>query len=465
MRRIVPSPPTATVSCALRLVDDRRRPRARRPLAPARPPCRLDARVRDDRDVSTGECCVDSLVEVIGKSRLLGMRRGGGRARGCPSGRGVRSLRLRRRSPASRARLRRPRGRPGGAPRRRARRRPCPTSSRPASNCGLTSTTACQPGAESAQHRRQRDADGDERDVADGELRRERELGERARVRPLEHDDARVGAQPRMELPVADVDRDHARRAALEQHVGEAAGRRADVEAVEARRIDAEARRARARASRRRARRTRGGASTSSSRVLVHLLARLVVAGHEPGEDERLRLRARLGEPALHEEDVQHASSRAVSARRTARHSRLGAACSIAPARLRGRSPQATCAASIARLFCSTGRTADHRRPARHRTSRFRPTTSPVRQLLRARRVARSGDISRWRRAQDRRGRCGRPAVASSELPEAAASRNRRHRGATGRPAPNRRRRRRIPPACHRLDAVEELALRLRTRR
>ena len=34
---------------------------------------------------------------------------------------------------------------------------------------------------------------------------------QRARVRPLEHDDARVGAQPPVELAVADVERDDAR--------------------------------------------------------------------------------------------------------------------------------------------------------------------------------------------------------------------------------------------------------------
>ena len=43
-----------------------------------------------------------------------------------------------------------------------------------------------------------------------------------------------------MQLPVADVERDHARGAALEQHVGEAAGRGADVEAVEPARVDPE---------------------------------------------------------------------------------------------------------------------------------------------------------------------------------------------------------------------------------
>ena len=121
----------------------------------------------------------------------------------------------------------------------------------------------------------------DERHVADDELRRERELGERARVRPLEHDDARVVAQPLVQLPVADVDGDHARGAALQQDVGEAAGRGADVEAVEARRIDAErvervrellaaardVRRGRARPSARRPRRPAGPACRSRARA------------------------------------------------------------------------------------------------------------------------------------------------------------------------------------------------------
>ena len=39
--------------------------------------------------------------------------------------------------------------------------------------------------------------------------------------------------------------------------------------------------------------------------VLVDLLARLGVAGDAAGEHERLRLRARLGEPALHQQHVE----------------------------------------------------------------------------------------------------------------------------------------------------------------
>ena len=88
--------------------------------------------------------------------------------------------------------------------------------------------------------RREDEAHGDEGDVADDEARRERELRQRARVRALEDGDARVGAQARVELPVADVDRDDASGAALEQDVREAAGRRAEVEAVPPVRVDAE---------------------------------------------------------------------------------------------------------------------------------------------------------------------------------------------------------------------------------
>ena len=49
-------------------------------------------------------------------------------------------------------------------------------------------------------------------------------------VEVLDDDHARVVAQRPVDLPVADVERDDARGAALQQHVGEAAGRGADVE-------------------------------------------------------------------------------------------------------------------------------------------------------------------------------------------------------------------------------------------
>ena len=117
---------------------------------------------------------------------------------------------------------------------------PFGTSARPASNCGFTSTSARQPGAASASAGGSASLHRDERHVARDELRRERQLGERARVHALENRDARVVADLRVELPVADVERDHPRRAALEQHVGEPAGRGADVERIETGDVDPE---------------------------------------------------------------------------------------------------------------------------------------------------------------------------------------------------------------------------------
>jgi hypothetical protein len=51
-----------------------------------------------------------------------------------------------------------------------------------------------------------------------------------ASVEVLDDEHARIVAQAPVELTVADVERHHARRAALEQDVGEAAGRGAHVE-------------------------------------------------------------------------------------------------------------------------------------------------------------------------------------------------------------------------------------------
>ena len=63
---------------------------------------------------------------------------------------------------------------------------------------------------------------------------------ERPRVRPLEHRDARVVPELRVQLAVADVDRDHARDAVLEQAVGEPAGRCADVDRIASVELDLE---------------------------------------------------------------------------------------------------------------------------------------------------------------------------------------------------------------------------------
>ena len=65
---------------------------------------------------------------------------------------------------------------------------------------------------------------------------------------PFEDEHARIGPQLPVELAVADVERDDVPGAALEQHVGEAAGRGADVERVAAVDVGSRTRRARARA-------------------------------------------------------------------------------------------------------------------------------------------------------------------------------------------------------------------------
>ena len=107
-----------------------------------------------------------------------------------------------------------------------------------------------------------------------------------------------------MELAVSDVDRDDARGAGLEQTVREASRRRADVDAIASRDVDVQ------RVERvlellpstrdeaRRSRHLEYG-------VVSDLLSRLVVAADEPGEHERLGLRARLRQSALDEHHVE----------------------------------------------------------------------------------------------------------------------------------------------------------------
>ena len=63
---------------------------------------------------------------------------------------------------------------------------------------------------------------------------------ERPGVRALEHRDARVVAELRVQLPVADVHRDHAGNAVLEQAVREAAGGRTDVDRIATVELDLE---------------------------------------------------------------------------------------------------------------------------------------------------------------------------------------------------------------------------------
>ena len=114
----------------------------------------------------------------------------------------------------------------------RGRCRPCRCASRPTSNCGLTRKTPQALGRGERQRRRQGEPQRDEADVGDDRADRLADIAgdEIAGVQPLARDDARVGGEARIKLAVADVDGEHLARAALEQHLREAAGRGAEVE-------------------------------------------------------------------------------------------------------------------------------------------------------------------------------------------------------------------------------------------
>ena len=141
-----------------------------------------------------------------------------------------------------------------------------------------------------------------------------------ARVHLLLDDHARIVAQFPIELAGADIDGVDARRAALQQAIGEAAGGGADVEADLARDIDREmiergfqlesaaADVARLREQFDLARRVD---------VRAGLVGLLPVDQHLAGQDQRLRFLARFGEAALDHEQIQpEASWRRRQARR-----------------------------------------------------------------------------------------------------------------------------------------------------
>ncbi len=127
-----------------------------------------------------------------------------------------------------------------------------------------------------------------------------------------------------MQLAVADVDRDHPLRPPLKQYVGEATRRGADVDAVEAGRVYSE-RVQPVRELLSAPRDIRRRLLDGELDVLRHRLARLVVARHEPREDERLRLCPRLGEATLDEDDVEALARHASPAPRARAASTAGA--------------------------------------------------------------------------------------------------------------------------------------------
>ncbi len=107
-----------------------------------------------------------------------------------------------------------------------------------------------------------------------------------------------------MELAIADVDRDHARRAGLQEAVGEPSRRGAHVRRVTP--LDVHVERVERIPELLAATGHEGrGLLDVELDTLVDLLPRLVVAGDEAGENERLRLASARGEPPLEEQRVQ----------------------------------------------------------------------------------------------------------------------------------------------------------------
>ena len=120
---------------------------------------------------------------------------------------------------------------------------PLPTRSRPTSNCGLTIARQSNALGGAGQHRRQHLRQRDERDVdrRSGRARTGSASASSARAFMRSMTVTRSSLRSRQsQLAVGDVERDHVRRAALQQAVGEAAGRGADVERRGARRRRAE---------------------------------------------------------------------------------------------------------------------------------------------------------------------------------------------------------------------------------
>ena len=157
--------------------------------------------------------------------------------------------------PERRGRLRRPARAPRGGSPGRGRRRG-PSGRLPASNWGLTSATiVAAAGRERRGDGPEDQAERDERDVDRRRGRSARAASAAVSVRAFVRSIETTRGSRRSDSaswPRPDVDGVDAARAALEQHVREAAGRGADVEADAARRVDRRTRRARRRACGRR---------------------------------------------------------------------------------------------------------------------------------------------------------------------------------------------------------------------
>ena len=223
-------------------------------------------------------------------------------------------------SPRTRSRARRARHRrPRSATARSASRRssgsrttpPLPTRSGPSSNCGLTRASSSPSAADACGDGRHHLGERDERDVDGRQDRPRRQLAgiecrERFGARPRRRAGRFAASSRAGRAPTSSaITRG---RAALQQAVGEAAGRGADVEAIESRDVEPE------RLERvleldpapgdERRRLASTSSSASSATSWLGLLAQRAVAPdpHPPGAHRLAALRPRARQPALGEQ-------------------------------------------------------------------------------------------------------------------------------------------------------------------
>src|SRR5579872_3825312 len=160
------------------------------------------------------------------------------------------------------------------------------------------------------QRRRQYRLQTDKARIADDQVDRLCDLGaaQIAGVDALMHNDARVLAQFPGKLPAADIDRMHAGGAMRQQHVGEAAGRGADIERGAARRVEAEMIECKGELQPAARYPRMVAAGERERRVLIERSAALVDApacgADQAGENQGLRLGPAFGEPLLDQQLV-----------------------------------------------------------------------------------------------------------------------------------------------------------------
>ncbi len=154
---------------------------------------------------------------------------------------------------------------------------------------------------------RQHVLERDEADVDGDEVRRLGKAVEVPDIGFLQRNDLGPRAQARMQLAASDVDGVDAPGAALEQHLREAAGRRADVEADAPARIETEmVERGRELlpAPRHIRMRGRGAQNRVGGNLLGRLAHRPVIGDDQAGFDRGLRLGAAVEQPALDQQPV-----------------------------------------------------------------------------------------------------------------------------------------------------------------